>query len=51
MEQIKITTRLKHFSVKTEKSYLYHIRDLIRFPPMRHPRAIVILEIQDHFSY
>ncbi|MCM1982883.1 phage integrase N-terminal SAM-like domain-containing protein [Lyngbya confervoides] len=50
IEQITITARLKHFSLKTEKSYLYYIRDFIRFHHMRHPREMGVSEIRDYLS-
>lgn len=36
LDQFKEVARLKHFSLKTEKSYLYSIWDFILFHDKRH---------------
>lgn len=51
IDRIRQTSRLKHFSLKTEKSYLYYIRGFIRFHGMRHPRDMGAGEIRDYLSY
>jgi integron integrase len=43
--------RLKHFSLKTEKSYLYYIRDFILFHNKRHPREMGVAEIRQYLSH
>jgi site-specific recombinase XerD len=50
-ERIHATFRLKHFSLKTEKSYLYHIKDFLRHYQMRHPRDLGVEEIREYLSY
>jgi Phage integrase, N-terminal SAM-like domain len=42
--------RLKHFSLKTEKSDLYYIRDFILFHNKRYPREIGVAEIRQYLS-
>ena len=37
--QIRTTFRLKHHSPKTEKSYLYDIKDFLRYHGMHPPRT------------
>ena len=32
LDQVREAIRLKHFSLKTEKSYVHYIRDLILLP-------------------
>jgi site-specific recombinase XerD len=49
-DQIKQTCRLKHFSLRTEKSYSYYIRDYILFHNKRHPRDMGVDEIRQYLS-
>jgi site-specific recombinase XerD len=50
-ERIHATFRLKHFSLKTEKSYLYYIKDFLRYHQMRHPRDLGVEEIREYLSH
>jgi len=43
--------RLKHFSLKAEKSYIYYIRDFIVFHNKRHPREMGVAEIRAYLSH
>jgi hypothetical protein len=43
--------RFKHFSLKTEKSYLYYIRDFILFDNKRHPTEMGVVEICEYLSH
>nr|WP_263971818.1 site-specific integrase [Leptolyngbya ohadii] len=43
--------RLRHFSLKTEKSYIYYIRDFILFHNKRHPKGMGADEIQSYLSH
>lgn len=36
-DQVKRVLRVKHYSIRTEKSYCYWIRFFIRYSGMRHP--------------
>lgn len=40
LDQVKQTLRLKHFSLKTEKSYVHYIREFILFHNKQHPREM-----------
>jgi integron integrase len=50
LDQVKQTCRLKHFSLKTEKSYSYYIRDYIYFHNIRHPKDMGVDEIRQYLS-
>ncbi|WP_370538876.1 phage integrase N-terminal SAM-like domain-containing protein [Synechococcus elongatus] len=43
--------RLKHFSLKTKKSYLYYIRDFILFYNKRHLREMGSDKIRAYLSH
>lgn len=51
LDRVRRVARLKHFSPKTEKSYLYYIKDFILFHNKRHPRDMGVSEIRDYLSY
>uniref|UniRef100_A0A832H3K3 Integrase SAM-like N-terminal domain-containing protein n=1 Tax=Oscillatoriales cyanobacterium SpSt-402 TaxID=2282168 RepID=A0A832H3K3_9CYAN len=38
LDQIRESIGLKHFSLKTEKSYIHYIRDFILFHRKYHPK-------------
>jgi hypothetical protein len=38
LDRVRQTARFRHLSRKTEKSYLYYIRDFILFHQKRHPQ-------------
>jgi site-specific recombinase XerD len=50
-ERIHATFRLKYFSLKTEKSYLYYIKDFLRYHQMRYPRDLGVEEIREYLSH
>ena len=50
-DRIHETFRLKHLSLKTEKSYLYYIKDFLRFHQMRPPREMGVDEIRKYLSH
>jgi site-specific recombinase XerD len=50
-DQVKTITRLKHLSLKTEKSYLFYIRDFILFHKKRHPKDMGFEEIRAYLSH
>ncbi|MGH2412946.1 MAG: phage integrase N-terminal SAM-like domain-containing protein [Microcystaceae cyanobacterium] len=37
LDRVRDTLRLKHMSLKTEKSYVYYIKEFILFHNKRHP--------------
>ncbi len=43
--QLREVTRLKHYLLKTEKSYVHWVRRFIFFHNMRHPHKIGTPEI------
>jgi hypothetical protein len=49
-ERIHATFRLEHFSLKTEKSYLYYIKDFLRDRQVRHPYDLRVEEIEEHVA-
>lgn len=51
LEQVRQIIRLKHYSLATEKSYLYWIRFYIRFHHLRHPQDMREQEIQQFLTY
>ena len=51
LERVRQVVRLKHFSPKTEKSYLYYIKDFILFHHKRHPREMGVTEIRAYLSH
>ena len=51
LERVRQVVRLKHFSPKTEKSYLYYIKDFILFHHKRHPREMKVAEIRAYLSH
>lgn len=38
--QVRTVMRLHHYSIRTEKSYWYWIRNFIRFNQLRHPQEL-----------
>ncbi|MEM8504397.1 MAG: phage integrase N-terminal SAM-like domain-containing protein [Cyanobacteria bacterium P01_D01_bin.1] len=46
LDQVRKTIRLKHFSLSTEKSYVYYIHDYILFHDKRHPKGMGVPEIR-----
>ncbi|MBD2329132.1 integron integrase [Alkalinema sp. FACHB-956] len=50
-DRIHETFRLKHLSPRTEKSYLYYIKDFLRFHHLRHPRDLGVDDIRQYLSY
>ncbi|MDV2994931.1 MAG: Tyrosine recombinase XerC [Chroococcidiopsis sp. SAG 2025] len=51
LDQVRQSIRLKHFSLKTEKSYVYYIRDFILFHNKRHPKEMGADEIRAYLSH
>lgn len=50
LDEASIVARLKHFSLRTEKAYLHHIRRFILFHHKRHPREMGEPEIRAYLS-
>ena len=51
LDQVRQSMRLRHFSLKTEKSYIYYIRDFILFHQKRHPKEMGVDEIRAYLSH
>lgn len=51
LDQVRESIRLKHFSLKTEKSYVHYIRDFILFHNKRHPKDMGTDEIRAYLSH
>ncbi|WP_448572693.1 integron integrase [Trichothermofontia sp.] len=51
LDQVRQAIRLKHFSLKTEKSYVYYIRDFILFHGKRHPKDMGAPEIRAYLAH
>lgn len=47
MEMLRNEMRLRGYSLRTEKSYLYWIRQFIRFYKMKHPIDMGANEVRD----
>ncbi|MBH8580193.1 phage integrase N-terminal SAM-like domain-containing protein [Bisbaumannia pacifica] len=46
MDRVKATMRVKHYSLRTEKTYCYWIRYFIRFHGVRHPAGMGAPEVK-----
>ena len=46
LEQVRQTARVKHFSYRTEKAYVYWAERYIRFHGIRHPNLMGTAEIE-----
>ena len=44
--QIRDTIRAKHYSIRTEQTYLYWTKHYIRFHQMRHPKERVTMRFE-----
>ncbi|MCG7864759.1 MAG: phage integrase N-terminal SAM-like domain-containing protein [Candidatus Thiodiazotropha taylori] len=51
LDQVRIACRLKHFSHRTEKSYVYWIRQFILFNDKRHPNEMGKQEIEGYLNH
>ncbi len=48
--QVRRTIRLKHMSLRTEKSYIHYILDYIYFHNKKHPEEMGVDEIRTYLS-
>ena len=51
LDRVRQSIRLRHFSLKTEKSYVYYIRDFILFHQKRHPNEMGVNEIRAYLTH
>ena len=50
IDQVRGVTRMKHYSLRTEKSYIHWIRRYIYFHKKRHPQQMGAGEVQSFLS-
>lgn len=51
LDQVRTTARLRHLSLKTEKTYLNQIKRFILFTGKKHPAEMNEGHISDYLSY
>ncbi|RJG40175.1 integron integrase [Motilimonas pumila] len=51
LEEVRAEMRTRHYSIRTEKSYLYWIKSFILFNHKRHPKELANSEIESFLSY
>jgi site-specific recombinase XerD len=51
LDQVRESLRLRHFSLSTEKSYVYYIRDFILLHDKRHPKDMGAAEVRTYLSH
>lgn len=51
LESVRVEIRTKHYSIKTEKTYLYWIKQFILFNDKRHPNEMSNEEIERFLNY
>ncbi|MBU2884956.1 phage integrase N-terminal SAM-like domain-containing protein [Gilvimarinus agarilyticus] len=51
IERVRSELRTRHYSLRTEKTYLYWIRHFILFNDKRHPEVLGNVEIEGFLSY
>lgn len=51
LDQMRACIRYKHYSLRTEKAYLFWVRRFIRFHGLRHPRSMAGPEIERYLSH
>lgn len=50
-EQVRTVMRLHHYSIRTEKSYWYWIRNFIRFNQLQHPQELGAVEVNAFLTW
>ncbi len=51
LDQVRSLIRVKHYSIRTEKSYISWIKQFIHFHHLRHPKDMRAKEVQEFLSY
>ena len=51
LDAVRNTIRVKHYSLRTEKSYIYWIKYYIRFHGVRHPREMGAAEVEKFLTF
>jgi hypothetical protein len=51
LDQLRERIRYKHYSIRTEESYVYWVRHFIRFSGLRHPKEMGGKEVTAFLSW
>lgn len=51
LDQVRHAIRIRHYSIRTEDSYVYWVRAFIRFHGLRHPRELGAREVTGFLSH
>lgn len=51
LDQVRAAIRLRHYSIRTEESYVNNIRRFILYHGKRHPREMGVAEIRQYLSH
>lgn len=51
LEQVRQQIRPRHYSLRTEKAYVYWIRRFVRFTGLRHPRELGAVEVPGFLTH
>jgi hypothetical protein len=51
LDQVRLTLRARHYSIRTERSYVSWIRDFILFHEKRHPKELDARHISSWLSH
>jgi integron integrase len=51
LDQLRQRIRYKHYSLRTEKAYLFWVRRFIRFHELKHPRTMGVAEVESYLSH
>ncbi len=51
LDKVRDVLRLKHYSPKTEESYLHWIRQYLRYHRLRHPRELGPPEVENFLTH
>jgi Phage integrase, N-terminal SAM-like domain len=51
IDQVRQVARLKYFSPRTEKSYLYYVHDFILFHNKQHPKDLGVAVIRAYLTH
>ena len=47
LDLVRTRIRVKHYSIRTEKSYLSWVKQFIRFNNLKHPKDMGVLEAEN----
>ncbi|MCW8910863.1 MAG: phage integrase N-terminal SAM-like domain-containing protein [Gammaproteobacteria bacterium] len=51
LDQVRNVIRLKHYSIRTEKSYISWIKQYIKFHSLRHPNLLDATHVESFLSH